>query len=296
MKENFTQDLDYQAIKRTFNRTAKTYAEAAVLQNEVADRLLDRLDPIRINPAIIVDCGARTGYTTRHLKKKFTNAKVIALDLAEQHLRKTRKGLPWKRPPAICSRYETLALADNSVDFIFSNLTLHWCGNINLMLKEFSRVLKPNGLLLFSTLGPDTLQELRISFSQNINKTHIHSFTDMHDLGDLLLQSQLLDPVVDMEYLTMTYSSVDSLLADLKSTGSQNALQNRSRGLMGKKHWTETKEQYHKMKDASGLIPATFEIIYGHAWKPDHQKKLRQNADIEEVVIPINKITKIGLK
>lgn len=269
------------------DRAAKTYTSAAVLQHEIADRLVGRLDFMKIIPNVVLDCGARDGYATKKIKKHYPTAIVIATDFSERFLQLLKNRFQLRHKiKTICGHCQLLPFEDSSIDIIFSNLWLHWEKEIHLCFREFFRVLKPNGLFLFSILGPDTLKELRQSFSLVGSCNHVHEFVDMHDIGDLLLRNGFSDPVMDMEYLTINYSSIHSLFSDLKKTGSSNARMDRQRGLLGKIRWLQMITNYEQLCK-NEVYPATFEIIYGQAWT--HQSKLgRQNKN--EISIPLDSI------
>jgi malonyl-CoA O-methyltransferase len=288
MPQQFTKN----AIIRSFNRAAHTYDKAAILQCEIGKRLLERLDFMHIQPEIILDLGAGTGFCTRLLMKRYKQAKVISYDIAENMQRKNKKQKSWfSRQRFVCGDAEYLPFANHSVDLIFSNLTLHWCVDMQRLTNELQRVLKPNGLLLFSTVGPDTLQELRASWARVDQKIHVHNFTDMHDWGDMLVGSRFLDPVMDMEYLTFTYSDLKILFQDLKRSGASNIAENRHLGLTGKQHWQSFLKHYENYRNAEGRLPATYEIIYGHAWGAQSLAGMNEQGEVKIAINDILKVT-----
>jgi malonyl-CoA O-methyltransferase len=202
---------------------------------------------------------------------------MIALDIAMGMLRNARGQSGWwqkifskEKSAAICADVEALPLAANSLDMVWSNLTVQWCNDLPATLIGLHRVLKVEGLLMLSTFGPDTLKELRRAFHGVDAHTHLNRFADMHDIGDMLVAAGFAEPVMDMEYLTLTYDDVRSVLQDLKTIGANNATAGRGRGLMGKRAWQQLVENYEGLR-VNGKLPATFEVIYGHAWK--HQPK-----------------------
>jgi malonyl-CoA O-methyltransferase len=162
-----------------------------------------------------------------------------------------------------------LPLADASLDLVWSNLMLHWLDDPLPAFHEMHRVLEVDGLLMFSTFGPDTLKELRNSFGDGY--VHTQRFGDMHDFGDMLIECGFADPVMDMEVLTMTYASLDDLFRDLRQSGAACAMQARRHGLMGRAAWQEMRKAYEQLA-RDGRLPATFEVIYGHAWKTQPKK------------------------
>jgi malonyl-CoA O-methyltransferase len=276
-----------QEVSRSFNKAASSYDESAFLQREVADRLLDRLDYIRIRPEVILDLGSGTGYSSRILEKRYKNAKIIAVDFAEQMLLRSKKDKKWfDRKRYICGDAETLPFGDNTVDLIFSNLMLHWMNDSEKVLKELRRVLKPDGLFLFSTLGPDTLYELRESWAAIDEGIHVHSFLDMHYIGDFLVQAGFVDPVIDMEFITITYNDIKKILIDLKNLGTHNISKQRYKGLTGKEKFTQFIHEYEKFRNPEGLLPVTYEVIYGLGWR--HTKEPIE----KEISIPLSEIKK----
>ena len=169
----------------------------------------------------------------------------------------------------VCANAYELPFASNSVDFIVSNLMMQWCSDLTMLLDECYRVLKPEGLFLFTTFGPDTLKELKRSWSVVDNYAHVNDFIDMHDIGDQMLQSGFQSPIMEMEKLTLTYNKVVDLMYDLKAIGAQN-VQNRSKSLTGKTKFNKMIKMYESYRE-NDKLPATYEVIYGHAWKKEKQ-------------------------
>lgn len=269
-------------VKQNFEKAANTYDKTAVLQSEINKRLLERLTYIRINPQTIVDIGSGTGHSIKALQKTYPKSHIIGLDLALSMLQHTKYPFWQKKPSLICSDMEALPLKADSCSLLFSNVSLQWCNNLLETFKEFQRVIHKEGLLLFSTFGPDTLKELKQSFSKIDNQHHVHSFIDMHDIGDMLIEAGFADPVVDMEYFTLTYDKVMDLLRDLQQIGALNALENRRKTLTGKQKLQQLVEAYEDYRD-NDKLPATYEVIYGHAW-------ITQKAKDNTVYIPIKDI------
>jgi len=263
--------LDKQQARLAFERAAATYDAAAALQQEVGQRLMERLDLIRIQPARILDLGAGTGVFSKALLRRYRKADVFALDIALNMLRHTRRRGGWlRRPCCVCADGERLPFADDSVDFIFSNLALQWCMDLEPVFTELQRVLAPGGLLMFTTFGPDTLKELRASWEAVDGYTHVNSFIDMHNVGDALLQTRWADPVMDAERITVTYREVRTLMEDLKHQGAHNVTVGRPRGLTGKQRLQQFVQAYETYR-RDGLLPASYEVVYGHAWSPQNR-------------------------
>ncbi len=266
-------------IRQSFDKAASRYDEVAILQREVASRLLERLDLIKLTPQRILDLGCGTGLNSQALDKRYKKAQVISLDLAEGMLNKARTHKSWlNRQRFICGDAEALPLADNSVELIFSSLTLQWCHDLDRVFKECFRVLKPGGLLMFSTLGPDTLHELRDSWKHVDDSNHVNAFIDMHDIGDAMIRSRFSDPVMDVENIIMTYSEVMLLMRDLKILGAHNMTHGRSRGLTGKAKISAMSDAYERYRN-KGVLPATYEVVYGHAWAPENKEQKENGAD-----------------
>lgn len=262
---------DKRQMRRAFDRAAPDYDAAAVLQREVGQRLLERLDLIRFTPQRILDAGCGTGLCLPGLRQRYPKASITALDIAEGMLRtaRGRQGL-WQRlrksTGFVCGDVERLPLRDESVDLIFSNLTFQWCVDLPAMFAELRRVLRPGGLLLFTSFGPDTLHELRDSWAQVDDRPHVNVFPDMHHVGDWLLQTPFADPVTDVERITLTYDDVFAIMRDLKTIGAHNVLAGRARGLTGKSRIAALREAYETWR-RDGRLPVTYEVVFGHAWK-----------------------------
>jgi malonyl-CoA O-methyltransferase len=261
--------LDKHKTRQGFERAAHTYDANAVLQREIGNRLLERLDFIKMQPETVLDLGCGTGAISEHLLKRYKKARVIGVDLAVNMVQKTRQRGGWfRKPHGVCADVNHLPFQAQCVDMLISNLMLQWCNDLPAVFGEFVQVLKPNGLLMFATFGPDTLKELRASWGSVDGFTHTSRFADMHDVGDALLQAGFRDPVVDMETITLTYTDVRGLLRDLKGIGANNATHGRNHGLTGKARLQAFLQAYEYFRQKDGLYPATYEVVYGHAWAP----------------------------
>jgi malonyl-CoA O-methyltransferase len=293
MPEDLPFYLDKNLIKESFNRAATRYDEAAVLQREVGKRLLERLDLVKLVPDTILDVGCGTGIITIPLLKKYRKAKVIGLDIAYNMLTIARQRVPWLHTlHCVCGDAEALPLADASSELLISNLTLQWCTDLDRVFREFRRVLKPDGLLLFTTLGPDTLKELRHSWSVADGYNHVNAFIDMHDIGDALVRTALAEPVMDMEYITLTYKDVFILMRDLKTLGAHNLSAGRTLSLTGKGRLKAMCAAYEQFRRADGLLPATYEVVYGHAWGPQERLSSRRSDGV--AVFPLAQLKRRG--
>jgi malonyl-CoA O-methyltransferase len=275
---------DKRLVRRSFERAARGYDRGAFLQREIGTRLLAHLDPVRIEPARMIDLGSGTGHFFDALRSRYPKAQLLGLDLAFDMLAVARARLPWWRrafasPALVCADAERLPIASNAAQLVFSNLTLQWC-RPEPVFGECARVLTPGGLFLFSTFGPDTLKELRAAFNAADGHEHVNTFVDMHDLGDALVAAGFADPVMEMERITLEYADVAAIARDLKAIGAHNVLPGRPRGLSGRGRWKKMEERYEASR-RDGALPATFEVVYGHAWKvaPRHAADGRQVID-----------------
>lgn len=268
------------AIRAAFERAAPHYDQAAFLQREVARRLDERLAVMKIAPAAILDAGCGTGFALPLLQARYPQARLIGLDLALAMLAQTRAR--YGQPPGwrswlsrltsraspltlVCGDIERLPLARDSIDLVWSNLTLQWVGDLEATVREVHRVLRPGGLFAFSTFGPDTLKELRQAFAGIDGYAHVNRFTDLHDIGDMLVYAGFANPVMEMEFITLTYADLGSMLRELKAIGADTVLEGRRMGLMGRRLWQRVSDNYERLR-RDGRLPATFEVIYGHAW------------------------------
>lgn len=265
--EPATHALDTLRVRRSFDRAGETFDAAAVLHAEVRDTLLQRLDLTDLAPGVIVDAGAGTGHASRALKRRYPKARVLALDSSLGMLRAAARQGSWRRPFArICAAAEHMPLPDASVDLVLSNLLLPWC-DPDAVFAEFRRVLAPRGFLSFTSLGPDTLRELRAAWGQVDSQSHVNHFIDMHDLGDALVRAGFAAPVLDVEHYTLTYTELGRLAADLKAVGARNATAGRPRGLTGRHKYAALQAAYEPYRQ-EGRLPATYEVVFGQAWAP----------------------------
>jgi len=285
-------DIDKRQACNAFSRAAERYDEVAVLQREIGQRLVERLELMLIEPRVILDIGSGTGVATAELSRRYKKARIMALDFAFPMLQKTRKRGSWlRRPRCVCADLEHLPFADGSVDLIYSNAALQWSNDLEHTFSEFMRVLRPGGLVAFTTFGPDTLKELRHAWGEADGGSHVSQFLDMHDVGDALVRSRFAEPVIDVDRMVLTYDRVDGLMQDLKVLGAHNVNRDRSRGLTGKNRIQAMRDAYEQFRN-DGKLPASYEVIYGHAWAPD-QVALDQDQGGGVTMIPVGDIKRI---
>ena len=267
--------VDARRVRRAFARAAAGYDTASALQRDIAATMLERLDYVKIAPEVVVDLGCGTGASLAALGERYKQARIVGIDASEAMLRvahRQRSHLRWmmpflrgpKRASLIAAEAQALPLPRATAELLWSNLMLHWLPDPLAGLREMHRVLKVGGLLMFSTFGPDTLKELRACFADG--DEHTLRFIDMHDYGDMLIECGFADPVMDAERLTITYPSLDALFDELRRSGSISAAPGYRRGLMGKSAWQAVGERYAARR-VEGRLPASVEVVYGHAWK-----------------------------
>ena len=262
--------LDRPGIRTAFDRASATYEAAAVLQARVADELVSRLEPFNFAPKVVLDLGAGTGRMTAELKRRYRRSLVIALDLAPGMLHEARRHQQWlRRFERVCGDAMRLPFADASVDVVISSLMLQWCDPPDAAFAEIRRVLKPDGFIAFTTLGPDTLVELRSAWAEADGDAggynHVNHFTDMHDVGDALMRAGLSEPVLDVDRIQLTYPDALSLMRDLKAIGAHNVTAGRPRGLLGRARLQRMQQAYEAYR-RNGKLPATYEVVYAVAW------------------------------
>ncbi len=263
--------LDKRLMRRAFEKAAAGYDAAAVLQHEVCRRMLSRLDFVALQPAAILDAGCGTGNVIAALRARYPRAALYALDIAAGMVRQARARAPWwqrvvgRAVAPVCGDIEALPLRAAAVDLVWSNLALQWVNEPPRAFAELRRVLAPGGLLMFSTFGPDTLKELRAAYAGADRYTHVNRFIDMHDLGDMLVHAGFADPVMDMEYITLTYADARAVMRDLKAIGAHNVTAGRRPGMTARATLAAAERNYEAFR-RDGKLPATFEVIYGHAW------------------------------
>lgn len=257
-----------QLITSSFNKVASQYEEVAQIQQEIGNRLFERLHLLKIQPKYILDLGCGSGYFTKKLKKLYPKACVVGLDIAYDMLSQAKlKQSFFSKLDTVNADMHNLPFANLQFDLIFSNQVIHWSEKFSDLMTEIKRVMAKNACLMFTTLGPDTFKELRSAFAEIDEFSHVNDFIDMHDLGDIAYASRLVDPVIDMEMLTAHYSSLESLLRNLKSQGVVNINSKRNRSLSGKSTFKKLALAMQKFVTDDNMYPLTYEVVYGHAWK-----------------------------
>jgi len=268
------------ALRRNASRAAATFAKGDALHREVARRMRERLDLVKLSPQRLLDAGCAIGGSLPLLAERFPGARRVALDFAEPMVRRAAPPLGWfgrafrSGAMGVCGDLASLPFRHGTFDLVWSNLALHWLDDPAPAMREANRVLSVGGLLTFSLLGPDSLKELRAAWAAadgtggnaGLKAWHVKQFIDLHDIGDVLVQCGFAEPVMDMEVITLTYEHLDGLVRDLRTTGSSNAMAGRPRHLAGRATAARLQAAYDRER-LDGRLPATFEVVYGHAWK-----------------------------
>lgn len=293
--------FDHRQVRRSFSRAAHGYDQAAALQREVGARLSETLDYLEERvPDVVVDVGCGPGHLSAAMQKRWPRAQVVALDLALPMLRQAREnfgGGGWRprllggarRPEAVCADARALPLRDASVDVLFSNLCLQWVEDLPAVFAGFRRVLKPGGLLLVSTFGPDTLFELRGAFAEADAAPHVSPFASIAQFGDALIAAGFKNPVLDRDEFVLGHPDLGHLMRELRTLGATNASVERRRSLTGRARFARAAQAYEPLRGADGRLPATWEVIYAHAWGPEPGTPIRVGG-VDEVQVPVSSI------
>jgi malonyl-CoA O-methyltransferase len=279
--------LDRRAVTRAFDRASASYDAAAELQERVRGELLTRLDELEVAPQSILDLGAGTGHGSRALKRRHPRAVVIAADIAPGMLERARHQSRWlRRFERVRADAYALPFKDEAFDLIFSNLMLQWCDDLDAVFAQIARVLKPGGLLLFSTFGPGTLSELREAWAAADDPSnHVNHFFDAHALGSALMQARLAEPVLVVDRTVTGYADVMSLMRELKAIGAHNVTQGRARGLTGRRRLAAMTQSYETMR-RDGKLPATWEVIQATAWGSELREARNAGVPGEALISP----------
>lgn len=302
--------FDRKKVQHSFSRAAERYDEAAKLQRMIDATLMESLEYIEDpgfygqKPRVIVDAGSGTGASSKQIQAKYPDATVFSVDAAQGMLKYAQPPKPTlgerarklfskqpNQPIAINADVRNLPFADSSVDVIYSNLCLQWVEDLQGVLNGFRRVLKPGGMVLFSTFGPETLIELREAFAQADDETsHVSPFANIQQWGDALIATGFRNPVLDRDVVMEGHASLKDLMKYLKDIGATNALNDRRKTLTGRARFNKATGAYEQWRDAStGKIPVTWEVIYATAWAPNADQPIREQG-VDLVRIPVNQI------
>lgn len=260
--------LDPREVARAFGDASSRYDGASQLQSQVREELLSRVDALREAPSAILDLGCGTGAAAEALKKRFSRVRVVAADIAPGMVQAARRRSRfWRSFECVEADAHRLPMADASFDVVFTNLMLQWADPLDDALAQIGRVLRPGGLLLASSFGPETLQELRWAWAQADGAVHVNRFVDMLDFGAALQRAGFSEPVLDVDRHVRHYPDVDALMAGLKAIGAHNVNSGRPRGLTGRHRLERMRQAYERLRQPAGL-PATWQVVYAVAWAP----------------------------
>ena len=297
--------FDARQVRRAFSRASGSHNAAARLQHEVEARLLESLDYLddpalqRAPPSVVLDLGCGPGRASLAMQRRWPKARVLALDLALpmlQQLQRDEGG--WRRalgnvfasrPQPLCADVRALPLAEGSVDVLFSSLCLQWIADLPAVFAGFRRVLKPDGLLLVSTFGPDTLVELREAFAAADAVPHVSPFASIAQFGDALVHAGFRNPVLDRDDYVTRYPDLAALMRELRATGATNALSTRRHSLTGKARFAAAAAAYEAERGDDGRLPASWEVITAMAWAPPPGAPIREG-DMEVTSVPLSRI------
>jgi malonyl-CoA O-methyltransferase len=278
--------LDSVRIRSQFDAVASTYNEAAVVQREAGNRLLERFDVMRLAPNVVLDVGCGAAVHTSALVARFPEAQVIAVDQSAAMLAKIappkpgfmqsvrERFTPTPRAWPLRADMSRLPIKAGMVDVLWSNFSLQWANDIPALFVEWNRALKNDGVLMFAAPGPDTLIELRRALAnvESVENKRVQNFVDLHDLGDMLIHAGFADPVMDMEVITLEYATPEALWRDLKNQGAMSAIKARPRGLMTPRRRNAINAALETQRATNGMIRISVEVVYGHAWKVPAKK------------------------
>lgn len=258
--------LVFRDVQRRFDRAAANFDEADFVHRVTFDGLIERLNPVLIEPRYVLDLGCATGTGSRQLARQFRQCKVIGLDASFEMLRRAKgKRLLWRRPLALQADACRIPLGEGSVDLVFANMLLPWIGDHAALLSEVARVLMKDGVFAFATFGPDSLSELRSAWRELDDDWHVNAWPDMHDLGDAMIRAGLRDPVLDVDHLNVTWPDTAALYRDLGRAGARNCLEGRRRTLTGKSRFKAMDERLAAHMTGK-VLSLGLELVYGHAW------------------------------
>jgi malonyl-CoA O-methyltransferase len=276
--------IDLARVRALFAQPQRV-AASDFLRREVSARMQERLALVKIVPQRVLDAGCGTGADLALLQKTYPAAQILGIDAAPAMV--AAAAAPSASTPAMrslnqmlsrllpakagvdlaCADFGNLPVGPNSLDLVWSNLALHWHPQPDRVFAEWRRALRVEGLLMFSNFGPDTFRELRTAFGAMDETPHALPFVDLHDFGDQLVEAGFSSPVMDMEVITVTYDTVQALLADVRAFGG-NPLATRRRGLTGRAAWQRMLDALERQRRPDGKLGLTFEVIYGHAFRP----------------------------
>ncbi len=259
-------ELNLRHVRARFDRAAKRFAGADFVHRTAADGLMQRLQPMTVQPRLIADLGSALGAGSKLLARQFPRARILSIDLSVEMLKAAKQQRRWfSKLRELQADATELPLATGSVDFVFANMLLPWINDPPAFFGEVARVLRVDGVFMFSTLGPDSLAEIRSAWNEIDEGSHVHRFPDMHNLGDAVLRANLSDPVLDIDYLSVTYRNTETLFAEMAAAGARNSLRGRRRTLTGTGRMLSFTRQLQE-RAGGDVIELNLELVFGHAF------------------------------
>lgn len=259
-------ELNLRHVRSRFDRASAQFDGADFVHRAAADGLIQRMQAITVLPRVIADLGSALGAGSRQLARQFPKARVLSIDQSLQMLKKAKRSRRWfSKVRELQADATQLPLATGSVDLVFANMLLPWINDPSDFLGEVARVLRVDGVFVFSTLGPDSLVEIRMAWDSIDDSLHVHRFADMHNLGDAVMQAGLSDPVLDIDYLSVTYRDPETLFAEIAAAGARNSLRDRRPTLTGKGRIDAFRERLRRLSDEP-VIELNLELVFGHAF------------------------------
>jgi malonyl-CoA O-methyltransferase len=258
--------LNQKDVRRRFDSAAAGFGDASFVHRTTFEGLVERMAPVVISPSLILDLGSASGRGSREIAKQFKKGRVISLDLSGGMLQmaKQKKSF-FSTLRELQGDATRMPLRTGSIDLIIANQLLPWVNDLPACFAEIARVLTKGGLFAFATLGPDSFCELRAAWAESDAEPHVNTFPDMHDVGDALVRAGLVEPILDVDYLTVTYPDKCALYKDLAACGARNSLAGRRRSLTGKQRFARMEAELAARHKGS-CLPVTLELVYGHAW------------------------------
>lgn len=254
------------ALHRRFDRAARSFERSDFVFQRARDGLMERISPVVVDAACILDLGCATGRGSRMLSRKYRKSRIVSIDQSAAMLARCKSDRPWlSKRSEVRGDALHLPFRAGSIDIVFANLLLPWIDDQLACLREVARVLRKDGLFAFSTLGPDSFDTLRDAWRAVDDTTHVRRFEDMHDTGDALLHAGLRDPVLDVDYLDVSYADPDALFRDLSDSGARNSLAGRRGTLTGKARLEDFRRALFG-EDGATPLHVNIELVFGHAW------------------------------
>lgn len=289
MTTSTTPYIDTSAVRARFNRVASCYESASFIEERLAADLLNRLNFMSLAPKTILDLGTGTGRCARAMAQRYPEANIVGVDFASAMIEQAQHEHNSGNIIYSLADAHVLPFAPDSFDLVISNALFPFIADIDTVFQQVQKILTKRGCFIFTTFGPDTLYELRHTWSMISDAPHVLPFMDMHDVGDALIASGLVEPLLDRDTLTVTYQDVSKMFLELKNAGLTNCLTDREKGLLGKNTYKKLLTTY-PFDTSKNCYPVTLEVIYGLAWQSE--QLIQQTVHGNEIHIPVSSLRK----